>query len=64
MAHALTKTRHAAADETPEPVPNSGRVTPLAHAALELGVEPDDVLAYLMGKGEHRACVERLLRAL
>jgi hypothetical protein len=57
-------TRPAAADETAEPVPSSGRVTPLARAALELGVEADDVLAYLVGNGSHRACVERFMRAL
>ena len=57
-------TTPAPADETADAVPVSARVTPLARAALELGVDADDVLAYLTGTGAHRVCVERLLRAL
>jgi hypothetical protein len=62
MADAVTSP--APADEAVELPPVSARVTPLARAALELGVEPDDVLAYLTGTGAHRACVERFMRAL
>lgn len=52
MSDALTTP--APADEVSEEVPVSARVTPLARAALELGVAPDDVLAYLVGRGGYR----------
>ena len=43
----------AAANETAD-VPVSSQVTKLARAALELGVDADDVLAYLVGKDAYR----------
>lgn len=52
-------TRPAPADETVEVAPSS-QVTPLARAALELGVEADDVLAYLTGQPGYRKSSTRL----
>lgn len=52
-------TRPAPADETVE-VPPSSRVTALARAALEEGINPDDVLAYLMGQPGYRKSSTRL----
>lgn len=46
-------TTPAPANETVE-VPPSSQVTPLALAALELGVEPADVRAYLVGRQSYR----------
>jgi hypothetical protein len=44
----------APADEAAIEVPPSSAVTPLARAALELGVDADDVLAYLVGRSAYR----------
>jgi hypothetical protein len=49
----MTTTRPAPSNETAE-VPPSSQVTPLARAALELGVDSDDVLAYLTGQPGYR----------
>lgn len=60
MADAMTRPAPASEDLVEAPV--SSRVTPLARAALELGVDSDDVMAYLVGRDAHRRSAEALAR--
>jgi len=55
----MTTTKPAPADETVE-VPPSSKVTALARAALEEGIEPADVLAYLTGQPSYRKSSDKL----
>lgn len=55
----MPETKPAAAGEKVTP-PAILHVTPLAHAALELGVDADDVLEYLRGAGPYASRAARL----
>ena len=53
-------TRHAPEGQRITPPPAIMRITPLALAALELGVDSDDVLEHLRSAGAYTARVSNI----